>query len=545
MNLYSRKQKWKYVLALIALIIVTGTIWYASYIASEVQLEERQKIKLSSQAIKKKADLVKLTNQSFSALSEKETENVELWASATISIGKENSDYEFAFGIIEKNVDTLYRKDNIPLLLTDENSFFLSSVNMPEITVYEKQEQEIKARVNEFSNQALAGFSGAEELLNNETKKLEGVQFQKDTFISNRIISWGKKNEPIEIEFAKNKSQKVYYDYSREFYDLQKKRDSLVKSFNFDLISNSAMVPVVFVDAETNDIIATNIPEAQLSKRIEQMKYENTPISIDLGNARKGIIYFQESLTLKQLRYFPYIMLAVIAAFLFVAYLLFSTFRRAEQNQVWVGMAKETAHQLGTPLSSLMALNEILKEQGVKEEAIVEMNKDIHRLETITERFSKIGSDAVLENEEVIDVIRQNLNYLKSRISKKIKIEVIATKKEVKTMLNKPLFEWVIENLTKNAVDAMQGEGDLTFTIGNDNDQVFIDVSDTGKGISGNNTKAVFEPGYTTKTRGWGLGLSLAKRIIEDHHKGKIYIKETELNKGTTFRILLPSSNIS
>tara|TARA_B110000014_G_C20113368_1_gene587180 strand:+ start:642 stop:2279 length:1638 start_codon:yes stop_codon:yes gene_type:complete len=545
MNLYSRKQKWKYVLALIALIIVAGTIWYASYIASEVQLEERQKIKLWSQAIKKKAALVKLTNQSFSALSEKETENVELWASATISIGKENSDYEFAFGIIEKNVDTLYRKDNIPLLLTDENSFFLSSVNMPEITVYEKQEQEIKARVNEFSNQALAGFSGAEELLNNETKKLEGVQFQKDTFISNRIISWGKKNEPIEIEFAKNKSQKVYYDYSREFYDLQKKRDSLVKSFNYDLISNSAMVPVVFVDAETNDIIATNIPEAQLSKRIEQMKYENTPISIDLGDARKGIIYFQESLTLKQLRYFPYIMLAVIAAFLLVAYLLFSTFRRAEQNQVWVGMAKETAHQLGTPLSSLMALNEILKEQGVKEEAIVEMNKDIHRLETITERFSKIGSDAVLENEEVIDVIRQNLNYLKSRISKKIKIEVIATKKEVKTMLNKPLFEWVIENLTKNAVDAMQGEGDLTFTIGNDNDQVFIDVSDTGKGISGNNTKAVFEPGYTTKTRGWGLGLSLAKRIIEDHHKGKIYIKETELNKGTTFRILLPSSNIS
>jgi signal transduction histidine kinase len=545
MNLYSRKQKWKYVLALIALIIVAGTIWYASYIAAEVQLEERQKIKLWSQAIKKKADLVKLTNQSFSALSEKETENVELWASATISIGKENSDYEFAFGIIEKNVDTLYRKDNIPLLLTDENSFFLSSVNMPEITIYEKQEQEIKTRVNEFSKQALAGFSGAEELLNNETKKLEGVQFQKDTFISNRIISWGKKNEPIEIEFAKNKSQKVYYDYSREFYDLQKKRDSLVKSFNYDLISNSAMVPVVFVDAETNDIIATNISESQLSERIEQMKYENTPISIDLGDARKGIIYFQESLTLKQLRYFPYIMLAVIAAFLLVAYLLFSTFRRAEQNQVWVGMAKETAHQLGTPLSSLMALNEILKEQGVKEEAIVEMNKDIHRLETITERFSKIGSDAVLKNEEVIDVIRQNLNYLKSRISKKIKIEVIATKTEVKTMLNKPLFEWVIENLTKNAVDAMQGEGDLTFTIGNDNNQVFIDVSDTGKGISGNNTKAVFEPGYTTKTRGWGLGLSLAKRIIEDHHKGKIYIKETELNKGTTFRILLPSSNIS
>ena len=208
-------------MAFIALIIVAGTIWYASYIASEVQLEERQKIKLWSQAIKKKADLVKLTNQSFSALSEKETENVELWASATLSIGKENSDYEFAFGIIEKNVDTLYRKDNIPLLLTDENSFYLSSVNIQEITEYEKKEKALINRVDEFTKQADAGFSGAQKLLNIESKKLEAIKFQKDTFINNRINSWGKKNQPIEIEFVKNKSQKVYYDYSKAFYELQ------------------------------------------------------------------------------------------------------------------------------------------------------------------------------------------------------------------------------------------------------------------------------------------------------------------------------------
>ena len=235
MNLYSRKQKWKYALAFIALIIVAGTIWYASYIASKVQLEERQKIKLWSQAIKKKADLVKLTNQSFSALSDKETENVELWASATLSIGKENSDYEFAFGIIEKNVDTIYKKDNIPLLLTDENSIYLSSVNIPEITDYEKREEVLKNRVDEFSKQALAGFSGSNDLLKLESKKLDALKFQKDTFVTNLINIWGKKNEPIEIEFALNKSQKVYYDYSKAFYELQRKRDSLVKSFNKDL----------------------------------------------------------------------------------------------------------------------------------------------------------------------------------------------------------------------------------------------------------------------------------------------------------------------
>ena len=541
MNLYSRKQKWKYALAFIALIIVAGTIWYASYIASKVQLEERQKIKLWSQAIKKKADLVKLTNQSFSALSEKETENVELWASATLSIGKENSDYEFAFGIIEKNVDTTYRKDNIPLLLTDENSSYLSAVNISEINEYEKKEKALNKKVDEFSKQADAGFSGANELLAIELKQLETIKFQKDSFVNNCISSWGERNEPIEIAFAKNKSQKVYYDYSKAFYELQRKRDSLVKSFEQDLTSNSAMVPVVFADAETEEIIATNVSKGLISKRIKQMKYENEPINIDLGDGRIGIIYFQESLTLKQLRFFPYIMLGVIAAFLLVAYLLFSTFRRAEQNQVWVGMAKETAHQLGTPLSSLMALQEILKAQGVQEDAIAEMNKDIHRLETITERFSKIGSDTLLTEEEVNNVIIQNINYLKTRISKKVDIEILNQYNELKVKLNKALFDWVIENLTKNAVDSMQGEGKLIISTGIENDQVFIDISDTGKGISSNNTKAVFEPGFTTKQRGWGLGLSLAKRIIEDHHNGKIFIKDTELNKGTTFRITLPT----
>ena len=269
---------------------------------------------------------------------------------------------------------------------------------------------------------------------------------------------------------------------------------------------------------------------------------ENEPIRIDLGDGNSGIIYYLESLTLKQLRYFPFIMLGVIGLFLVVAYLLFSTFRRAEQNQVWVGMAKETAHQLGTPLSSLMAWLEILKDQGVSTSSIAEMNKDIYRLETITERFSKIGSKAKLAPLNVVEVVISGINYLKSRISKKVEVKIENDDLVLVGNINKPLFEWVIENLVKNAVDAMHGDGLLAISFSGDikGKSILIDISDSGKGLPANKLKNVFEPGYTTKERGWGLGLSLAKRIIEEHHGGKIYILNSELGVGTTFRISIP-----
>ncbi len=544
MNLYSRKQKWKYFLAFVALIIVASTIWYASYIASKVQHEERQKIKLWSQAIKKKADLVKLTNQSFEALSENERENVELWVKAEKEFEKPLSDYSFALEIVKKNVDTIYKKDNIPLILTDENDTLISYVNLPEIDTYDKKISTSLKKKEEFSRLTVQGATGALQLLHIEKLNYDSLLIKKNNAIRQLLNEWKLVNEPIEIVYSKNKSQRVYYTNSYEFYDLQLKRDSLIRAFNNDLIKNSALVPVIFFDNESKEIIATNIPEANIKDEIKKIKKENDPINIDLGDGRQGVIYFHESLTLKQLRYFPYIMLGIITVFLFVAYLLFSTFRRAEQNQVWVGMAKETAHQLGTPLSSLMAWLEILKEQGVKEDSISEMNKDIQRLETITERFSKIGSDTKLKNENIVQVINEGINYLKNRISKKIEIDFILNDIDIDIAINKPLFDWVIENLTKNAVDAMQGEGKLSFSLETDENQVFIDISDTGKGIPGKDVNAIFEPGYTTKDRGWGLGLSLAKRIIEEHHQGKIYILKSELNKGTTFRITLPLNNL-
>ncbi len=240
-----------------------------------------------------------------------------------------------------------------------------------------------------------------------------------------------------------------------------------------------------------------------------------------------------------QLRYFPYVQLIIIGLFLLVSYALFSLFRNAEQNQVWVGMAKETAHQLGTPLSSLMAWMELMDANGTDPAAVAEMRKDVGRLEMITERFSKIGSTPDLVPEKIDLVLRDTVQYLRPRLPSRVKIEVHTTDPEITVPLNRALFSWVLENLMRNAVDAMEGEGSITITTEKDGNEVHVDVTDTGKGIPARQLRTVFQPGFTTKKRGWGLGLSLTKRIMETYHKGKIFVKRSTVGKGTTFRISL------
>jgi signal transduction histidine kinase len=239
------------------------------------------------------------------------------------------------------------------------------------------------------------------------------------------------------------------------------------------------------------------------------------------------------------LRYFPFVQFLVIGLFLLIAYILFSTFRKAEQNQVWVGLAKETAHQLGTPLSSLMAWMAILKTKGVDDETITELNKDVARLETITDRFSKIGSKPEMTSEDVNLMLSESMDYLRPRFSSKVNISLESSSEEAHAMMNKPLFGWVIENLCKNAIDAMGGEGNLVLEVSNEMQHVYVDVTDDGKGIPAKLHKTIFQPGFTTKKRGWGLGLSLTKRIIENYHKGKVFVKRSEVGNGTTFRIVL------
>lgn len=320
-----------------------------------------------------------------------------------------------------------------------------------------------------------------------------------------------------------------------------------------EIIAANNSVPVILTDEGGNILSYRNfeVPEnmdeptskAFFDQQLEEMRAEYQPIPIEIAGL-KQFIYYKNSNLIRQLKYYPYIQLAVIGLFILMGYLAFSLSRNAEQNRVWVGLAKETAHQLGTPISSLLAWAEYLRSKPeIQQEGIVEeMDKDIQRLQMITARFSSIGSEQKTELIDLVEVVETAVAYLRSRVSRKVEITVTHQNITGKTLayINRPLFEWVIENICKNAVDAMVGAGKLKLEIIElPEGQVQMDISDTGKGIPKNQYKKVFEPGFTTKKRGWGLGLTLARRIIEQYHKGRIFVKSSEPGKGTTFRILL------
>jgi signal transduction histidine kinase len=305
-------------------------------------------------------------------------------------------------------------------------------------------------------------------------------------------------------------------------------------------------VPVIITDSSRTqavswgDIDTTRINDpAYVRLTIEEMAAQNDPIEIIIAGSTH-YIYFKNSFLLTQLRYFPIIQLIIIGIFLLVSYLLFSIARRSEQNQVWVGLAKETAHQLGTPISSMMAWVEFLRSRDVGKETIEELEKDVNRLNTIADRFSKIGSVANLKTENLVEVIYNSVAYLKTRTSQKVRFTITPPQGAVILIpLNRQLFDWVVENLVKNAVDAMAGQGEITIEMTEEDKTVVIDVSDTGKGISKKKYRTIFNPGYTSKQRGWGLGLSLTQRIVHEIHDGRIFVKSSLPGKGTTFRIIL------
>lgn len=316
-------------------------------------------------------------------------------------------------------------------------------------------------------------------------------------------------------------------------------------TFYHDIILGNSTVPVILVDTKDNVITWRNLDSNRvvnnpdyLAERLDQMKANGAPIEILVFEDQKQFIYFEHSILIDMLAFYPYMQLSVIGLFVLISYFAFSSSRNAEQDQVWVGMSKETAHQLGTPLSSLMGWVEYLKTTKVDSLIVDEISKDVSRLENITDRFSKIGSEPKFEEVSVKQIIDKVIGYLRLRISDKV---IILVSGDVihKLKLCVTLFEWVIENITKNAVDAMEGKGVIKIDLFRDGEKIIIDLSDTGKGIPKKDFKKVFKPGFTSKKRGWGLGLSLVRRIVEDQHKGKIYVKTSEINKGTTFRIEL------
>ncbi len=317
-------------------------------------------------------------------------------------------------------------------------------------------------------------------------------------------------------------------------------------TFLNDIIIRNTTIPIIITDSldrigdSRNVSFSEKNKDKVLLRELHKMKEQNEPIVISISETNKNYLYYRDSILLENLKYYPIVQFSVIFLFILVAYLAFSSSRNSEQNQVWVGMSKETAHQLGTPISSLMAWVELLKMQNIDENLIREFEKDTERLQKITERFSKIGSVPELVRTDVAETIRSTVEYLKTRSSGKVKFILdFDPDKRFDAPLNSSLFSWVIENLCRNAIDAMNNAGTIQVSIVDKADQIWIEVSDTGKGISKAYFKTVFEPGFTTKRRGWGLGLSLAKRIVENYHKGKIFLKQSEINKGTTFKIIL------
>ncbi|MFT7334717.1 MAG: two-component system, sporulation sensor kinase D [Porticoccaceae bacterium] len=314
------------------------------------------------------------------------------------------------------------------------------------------------------------------------------------------------------------------------------------------IFSNNTSIPIVLT--ENDSIINTvNIDEEIIKNGdkaaifLSTLKNENEPIVIEYVPGKFQKLYYGNSALLNKLKYYPIALLLIIVLFAALVYNFYKSTKMATQNKLWAGMAKETAHQIGTPLSSLIGWVEILKADNVEKSITLEIEKDIERLQTITERFSKIGSEPVLENKDIIEETLQSYNYLQSRFSKQIEFTFESPSSPIFVMLNPTLHSWIIENLVKNAIDAMKGRGKLSLQIQQDSELVRINVSDSGNGIHKNHFKTIFEPGFTTKKRGWGLGLSLTKRIVEEYHKGEIKVLSSDIGKGTTMQVSLKKVN--
>jgi signal transduction histidine kinase len=496
-NIYNKKQRWKLGLAAAALLIIIVSLWYTKNLVKKISSSEKEKVELWAKAVQKKANLVKFTNELFEKIKIGERKKAELYAEATKQLSADAQDVSFVLKVLQENT-------SVPVILTNENDEIQISRNL------------------------------------DSTREKDKVYLQEQLEIMKGLYP------PVEINVYRGIKQKLYHKDSRVFSDIKLVFDSLIKSFITEVAVNSAAVPVIYTNSTKDKIIAlgkidsseVDTPE-KLKHKLKELSAENTPIKVDLGEGTSDFIFYAPSELLTQLKYYPYVQFGAIGLFLLIAYILFSTARKAEQNQVWVGMSKETAHQLGTPLSSLMAWNEHLRGVGVDDSIVSEMQQDVKRLNTITDRFSKIGSQPTLVPSNINQVLIDSVEYLKNRTSKNTKYSLKLPEENLQVHLCVPLFEWVIENICKNAVDAMEGKGEIEVALIDVPEGLFVDISDTGKGIPKSKFKTVFEPGYTSKQRGWGLGLSLCKRIIENYHNGKIYVLKSELNKGTTFRIEL------
>ena len=500
LDIYNKKKRWKIVLIILAVIIISASFFYTNLIVNRFAAEERKNVQLFAAAVNRKAKLVEFTGKLFTQLQDQEHKRVEFLAKVYEQLLSDNGspDLTFYLEIISTN-------KTIPVIYTDESGNILDAANI-----------DVKGIENLFDNETLAEEFNA--------------------------------YPPMEVKITNYKRNYLYYKDSNIFSTLKEVLNDYIANFINEVALNSSSVPVIITDSSQSIVLQYGrLNEQKMSDsayamdQVEEMRSQNEPIKVDFREQGINYIFYRDSELLTMMKYFPIAQILIISVFAFIAYLLFSFARRAEQNRVWAGMAKETAHQIGTPLSAIMAWMELLKMgEGTADQAATEIEKDIKRLETITERFSKIGSVPQLKKENLTEIIVSTIDYLKKRSPRKTEyITLFDENQTIIAPINAALFTWVIENLCKNAIDAMEGKGSISIDIKEDVKNIIIDVSDTGKGIATRDQKSIFNPGYTSKARGWGLGLSLAKRIINEYHKGKIFVKTSSLGKGSTFRIVL------
>lgn len=497
-NFYTNKKRWKWALAVVALVFISVSLWYTNHLVRSLAEQETKQVRMWAAAMEQHAVAMKSTEEFFNKVSEQEQLRVELLANAYRRVMDISSNENTAI-----YVDIIRNNISIPLVLTDGKDNIMSSSNLP-------PEQEGKKVFDAEMKRAYSKFP------------------------------------PIKIDPGYGFVQYLYYNESRIYTDLKVVLEDMSDHFMEEITLNSMGVPVIVTNEDQTQILSFGNLDSLLMQdsnyvrqQIAIMRDENEPLQIELMNKGKATIFYRTTDLVQQMRYYPIIQFVVFALFLLIAYLLFSYARRSEQNQVWAGMAKETAHQLGTPLSSLMGWIELLKMQDELFVGTHEMEKDIERLQIVTDRFSKIGSIPVPEPTDINYLILDTMDYLQKRFSKKFEFEVNLPEGELVMPLIPSLFRWVLENVTKNAIDAMGDHGKVTVDLTDDGDHIHIDITDTGKGIAKSQLRQVFDPGYTSKKRGWGMGLSLARRIIEDYHKGKIFVKSSVVGQGTTFRITL------
>ena len=481
----------------LSIVLALLALWQVQNVASQVRESEEAKIRLWANAIAQRNQLSSATQQFFQQATLDEHRKMQLYTDILQSFNDpdQSVDLRFSLAYVNYIVDSA----KTPIIITTSND---SIITVPK------------------------------ELVG---QKLEG-----------RLMEEYSQNPPFQYRIW-GMPMTLYYKESQYYTQLRQVLMGFTRSFLADITNNSVFVPVIIADSSRTHALALgNIDSAEVNNpaklltRLDAMASENDPIRITLPDNSGAYVYYENSALLKALRWVPLFYLIIALVLLLVAYYIFRTTRTMEQNRIWVGLAKETAHQLGTPLSSLVAWKEYLKGKEFNEEYATEVGKDLQRLETITHRFSKIGSVPELREENVEEAVRQAIGYLQSRAPRKVQFVVSFPEDEqFIAPLNSHLFQWVIENLSKNAIDAMEGAGRVTIVGSQDARNIYLDVSDTGRGMSPSVQKRIFDSGFTTKSRGWGLGLPLARRIVNQYHRGRLFLKYSVPGQGTTFRIVL------